>query len=149
MLSPERRKQRAAHSVDRACSQTGIESGWGDFHYSLSLLMNQRGPRRAGAGQELATAPCEANSSLVQAGEDALRRHSIRKELFLFSINTADLSRRAFFNCFLPCAEFALKIYTSLFKNQICKEKTNKQKTPIQNPEKRPEREVRHSRTSA
>lgn len=55
----------------------------------------------------------------------------------LFPINTADLSRRAlfFYFCFLPFTEFALKIYTSLFKNQTRSAK-KKKKTKNKNPYK-------------
>lgn len=50
----------------------------------------------------------------------------------LFPINTADYSRRAScLNVFFHLQNFALKIYTSLFKNQTRSAK----KKPIQNPE--------------
>lgn len=73
-----------------------------------------------------------------------------QERILLFPINTADSSRRAFcfksgLFVFFHLQNFALKIYTSLFKNQTRSAK----KKPIQNPEKRPEREVSHSRTPA
>jgi len=78
---------------------------------------------------------------------------AIRKELFISHKYSRFVAPGVifFYFCFLPFTEFALKIYTSLFKNQTrsAKKKKNQKQKPIQNPEKRPEREVRHSRTSA
>lgn len=100
-----------------------------------------------------------AGSYPWQGGNPAprVKRHGLRKELFISHKYSRFLRAGRFFNfffppiCFLPFTEFALKIYTSLFSNQTRSAK-EKNKTKKPNPYKtlkRPEREVRHSRTPA
>lgn len=123
-------------------------------HHSKSPGDQQMSYWIVGAGFELEMPPCRVESDR----ESEVKMHFLgqkaegekQERTLLFPINTADSSRRAFcfksgLFVFFHLQNFALKIYTSLFKNQTRSAK----KKPIQNPEKRPERAVRHSRTPA